>query len=120
MGIYLHDKSKHLYVCLWICVSFVVKKAQVETNVSSFKVKSESGRVSYGSVICDYIARLGFLVFLRGRAYYMSLAVPFSERIIGNLSINSEQQIFFYCDLHLSPCFSPLTEGTKPARMAQK
>lgn len=84
-------------------MSFVVKKAQVETNVFSFKVNSEGGRVSYGSVICDhsgpfsnmYTVRSGQtvpLVFLRGRAYYMSPAVPFSDRIIGNLSINREQQ----------------------------
>lgn len=46
-------------MCLWICMSFVVKKAQVKTNVFSFKVNSERGRVSYGSVICDYTAWLG-------------------------------------------------------------
>lgn len=75
---------------LWICKSFVVKKAQVETNVFSFKVNSEGGRVSYGSVICDYAAWLGFSLwnmyalqsgptalwsegsFLRGRADYVA------------------------------------------------
>lgn len=35
-------------------MSFVVKKAQVITNVFSFKVNSERGRVLNGSVICDY------------------------------------------------------------------
>lgn len=44
---------------LWICMSFVVKKARVRTNVFGFKVNSEGGRVSYGSVICDYAAWLG-------------------------------------------------------------
>lgn len=43
---------------LWICMSFVVKKARVKTNVFGFKVNSEGGRVSHGSVICDYAAWL--------------------------------------------------------------
>lgn len=48
-------------MCLRICVPFVVKKARVKTNVLGFKVNSERGRASYGSVICDYTAWLGSL-----------------------------------------------------------
>lgn len=44
-------------------MSFVVKRAQVKTNVLTFKVNSEGGRVSYGSAICDYTAWLGSSVF---------------------------------------------------------
>lgn len=39
---------------LWICMSFVVKKDQVKTNVFSFEVNSKRGRVLNGSLICDY------------------------------------------------------------------
>lgn len=120
---------------LWICMSSVVKKLRVKTNGFGFKVNSERGRVSYGSVICDYTAWLGSSACdmcclrsgqtgvgseagcFRVRARYTARCCAFSDTILDNLSANKysyetspeskSKQLESYQTrtLDLQPCF---------------
>lgn len=123
-------------MCLWICMFFVVTKAQVETNVFDFKVNSQSkaeyrmfqwsvitqagsGPLSITCTLCNQGRLISGKLFRTKSRLYDSCCA-FSDRIIDNLSVNRAAAESFYVQIKKNSAFDLLPgcfHDTKPVRM---